>query len=141
MYNRFSRFAMSAIAVILFSGCANVVLTERNVSLITATTVKKNEPPQGITDTFQLDNRVYVYGAITWEDVKSSAGSKKFESKWYKGEKLLASRSMTMYLNSTPFYAWDSMNAIAIGVGEGRVDVYIDGLFVGSKKFKVVEKL
>ncbi len=132
---------LATLAAAFFSGCSTVVLTERNFSLVTATEVKKGEPPRGITETFPLDSRIYLYSTATWDDVGAEAGTKKFETKWYRGEKLVASlQPMTVPFGRPPHYAWQSLNAVAIGVGEGRVDVYIDVLFVGSKKFKVVEK-
>lgn len=133
-------YALLATTALLLSGCANIILTEKNVSLITASEVVKGSPPKGISSTFPLDSRIYAYASITWDDLNSAAGSKRLESKWYKGDKLISNRSMSIYLNSTPFYAWDSLNAVAFGPGDCRVDMYIDGLFVASKRFTVVDK-
>lgn len=131
--------AVAALTVIVLAGCSTVTITERNARLVTATSAKAGEGVKGIKDTFTLEERVFVHSTFTWDDTSARGGYKALEARWFSGEKLIMVHKANMTFGPPPHYAWDSIQAIALGLGKARVDVYVDGLFVGSKDFFITQ--
>ena len=121
--------------------CAPAVkFTERNVNIVMAKDAERGKGPIGITDTFTLEGKIVAYSTFTWDEVQKEGGYHNITAKWYSGEKLVSSRDYRGSFTRPPYYVWFWTNATTFGPGKAKVEIYADGLLVGTKNFEVVTK-
>ena len=126
---------------VLLTGCSTIKISERNTSIVMAKDAKKGEGPTGISDKFGLEGKIVAYMTFRWDETNVRAGQQNVEVKWFSGDKLVSTPKNTYAFGKSPHYVWFTTYGTALGVGKARVDVYVDGVFVGRKSFEVVEKL
>jgi TonB family protein len=134
-------FSQFAFLVAILASCSvgpPPKFTESNVNIVMAGNAGP-EGPSCITDTFTLAGRVFAYTTFTWDAAGREGGPHKIEAKWYRGEKLLSAGVRRVVLGRPPYHALFSVPGTDLGVGKARVQMYADGLFVGSKTFEVVK--
>lgn len=128
-------------ASLLISGCSTIKISERNTSIVLAKDAKKGEGPSGIADTFPLEGKIVAYMTFGWDDTNARGGSQKVEVKWFSGDRLVSAPSNSFDFGRPPHYVWFTTYGTALGIGKARVEVYVDGVFAGSKTFEIVGKI
>jgi hypothetical protein len=136
------KILMAAVgSALIMTGCASVKFSERNTIIVIAKEAKLGEGPTGISDKFSFEGKIVVHTTFRWEDINTQGGQQTIEVRWFSGEKLMSSAKNTFRFGKSPYYVWFNTTGTALGVGKAKVEVYADGVFVGSKNFEVVEKL
>jgi hypothetical protein len=127
-------------ALFLVAGCAGIDISERNTTIVTAKKVVKGQGASDITDTFTLEGQVFALLTFKWDDIEKHGGQQTIEARWFNGEKEISRRKHDANFGQSPWQVWFPMNGTALGVGKCRVDAYVNGKYVGTKSFTVVEK-
>jgi TonB family protein len=120
---------------------AAIKISESNTFVVLAKDAKRGEGPSGIADKFDLEGKIVAYTTFRWDETNTRGGQQTVTAKWFSGDKLVSTPKNTYDFGTPPYYVWFQINGTALGVGKARVEVYVDGTFVGSKYFEVVEKL
>jgi hypothetical protein len=76
---------------------------------------------------------------LLW-DADTVGGQQEIEVKWYNGDRLISRNTRTLSLKKPPHYVWFETRGTALGEGNCRVEVYANGVYLGSKSFTVTEK-
>lgn len=132
---------ISAIALSILGGCSTVKISERNTSIVLAKDTQKDKGPIGISEKFGLEGKIVAYLTFLWDDTKAQGGVQTIEVRWFSGDRLISSPKKTFTFSAPPYYVWFPTLGTALGVGKARVEVYVDGVFSGSKSFEVVERI
>ena len=128
-------------STILLSGCSTIKISERNTSIVLAKDAERGKGPSGISDKFSLEGKIVAYMTFRWDETSTRGGQQTVEVKWFSGDKLVSTPKNTFDFGVSPYYVWFNTYGTALGVGKARVEVYVNGIFAGSKNFEVVEKL
>jgi len=90
----------------------------------------KDREPAGVADTFPSD----AYGIYCFTRVVGAPGSTSVSHVWYRGEALVASRSLAV--RASPWRTWSLIELKEPWKGDWRVDVLsAEGEVVASRKF------
>ena len=108
-------------------------------AIVMAKKVERNQGVSDITDSFTYEGLIYVYVTLLW-DLDTIGGPQEIEARWYNGDRAISRRTLTITLNKPPHYLWFQTRGTALGEGECRVEVYANGVHLGSKSFTVTEK-
>lgn len=146
MHMRF--LAAAAVCLAMISGCSTVKPSEKNASIVMARDIKKvqrtsgingnfDQWPVGIADKFDLDGKIVAYITFKWNGISRAGGQRKVEARWFAGDKLVSIRESFHTFGAPPYDMWFSIHPAELGVGKARVEVYVDGVFVGSRNFEV----
>lgn len=88
---------------------------------------------------FWIGDRIYFLTMVTWEPVGSSAGRHKVMWRWYSKDKLISEIEQKFLFKPTPFEMQATIPASALGLGEHKVDLLIDGKPYDTQSFLVQE--
>jgi len=121
-------------------GCSGIKFTQSNINIVMAKSVEKDKGATGITDIFTLEGKIFVYATFKWDEVEKEAGRHKIGVKWYSDNKLISTQEREIMFGRPPHYVWFSTSGTSLGAGKAKVEIYADGLIVGSKNFEVVTK-
>jgi len=121
------------------AACATEYPVQWTANLVTARIVVREGNVRGITDVFSFEGRIFVYATFTWEP-GTRLGSQPIEVKWFNGETLISAQKSTVDFTKTPYYVWGSTSGTALGAGECRVEMYVNGKLAGRKDFTVTER-
>lgn len=146
MYVRF--LAAAAICLATMGGCSTVGPSEKNASIVMARDIKKgrwlpgmtdhpDQWPVGITDKFGPDGKVVAYITFKWNGISRAGGMRVVEARWFAGDKLVSIEDSEHIFGEQPYNVWFSIHSAALGAGRARVEIYVDGVFVGSRSFEV----
>jgi hypothetical protein len=128
------------VGTMLVGGCATTAKQEPwTTKVVTARSVVSSDEVHGITDTFTREGRIYVHAAFTGSDVGSDAPHA-VQIKWFNGNTLVFERAGAYVFKRSPYYVYASTSGTALGLGNCRVEVHVDGRMLGSKTFAVTEK-
>ncbi len=116
--------------------CAAVKLDARDTRIVMAKKVERGQGASEITDSFTFEGLIYAYLTFLW-DPGTTGGQQELEVKWYNGDRLISRRTQTVTLDKPPYYVWFQTRGTALGEGQCRVEVYANGIFLGSKSFTV----
>ena len=116
-----------------------VKFTEGNVNIVMARNVEKDRGVTGITDTFTFEGKIFVYITFNW-DVEKEGGKHNIQAKWYSGEKLVSVGDQAVTFERSPHFVWFGSAGTSLGVGKAKVEIYADGVLVGTKHFAVVSQ-
>lgn len=125
---------------LMATGCATVKMSEQNTTLVMAKEVDKEKGVKNISDAFTYEGNIYVYATFRWDDLGKPPGQQTVEVRWFNGDKLISTRQRNADFARTPYYVWFWTRGTNLGAGKCRVEVYANGIYVGSKSFSVVEK-
>jgi hypothetical protein len=129
--------AIVALALPLFVACASVAPEAMNASIVLAKTVERGKGASQISDAFTFEGAIYVFTALTWPP-EQRGGTKVFEVRWFNGDRLVSKGTMpAVRLAGPPYYFWFSTSGVALGTGPCHVEVYVDGVLMGSRPFTV----
>jgi len=82
---------------------------------------------------------LYVVTHVRWEPVAESAGARTVTWNWYSQDnKIVATRSMVLKFDKTPYQFWYRFPAANLGVGKYRVDTVIETTVASSQQFDIV---
>ena len=86
---------------------------------------------------FRLDDHIYYFSEVTWEDTSRPAGTHKIFYKWYTGDAVAFSFGGSKTCDRTPF-AWSAwISGRHLGVGHHRAELLVDDKVVASREFDV----
>ena len=134
------RTFLAVILAVSVVSCAGVKMSEKNINIVMAKNVEKGKGATDITDTFTFEGQIFVYITFTWDEVERQGGNHEINVKWYSGEKLVSTRTHQALFGRPPYYVWFYTSGTSLGVGKAKVEIYADGVLVGSKAFEVVAK-
>lgn len=134
----------------MIGGCATVSPPEKNAIIVMARDIKKgqwlpgmtgnpDQWPVGIADKFGLDGKVVAYITFKWNGISRAGGLRMVEARWFAGDKLVSIEDKAHIFGEPPYNVWFSIQSAALGVGKARIEIYVDGVFVGSRSFEVFE--
>jgi len=89
--------------------------------------------------TFAVGDRLIFLTIVTWEPIDKSAGRHKLTWRWYSKGTLISEIKQTHTFKPTPFELWATMLAAALGTGEHKVEVLIDGKLFDTQEFSISE--
>ena len=118
---------------------AGVKFTEGNVNIVMARNVQKDRGATGITDTFTFEGEIFAVVTFNW-DVEREGGKHNIQVKWYSGEKLIRIGDQDVTFRRPAHLVWFSTVGTNLGVGKAKVEIYADGVLVGTKHFAVVSQ-
>lgn len=101
------------------------VLTERSL------------PKRTPVEVFDLPDNIIFYTTLSWPKVEASAGYRQVRWKWYNNGELVASYENRIHLERSPWDVWGYISASSVGVGDNKVEMYIDDKLMSSATFKV----
>lgn len=111
---------------------AGTVVTARNVSEI--------DGPTGIASSFNLEGRIFSFASFSWP-VDQLGGSHVLETRWYRGSDLVhRSPRGNVTWKETPGAASYAVRAADLGVGQYKVEIWLDDKLVGSRSFTIREE-
>ncbi|HWI41387.1 MAG TPA: hypothetical protein VNX25_07855 [Verrucomicrobiae bacterium] len=90
--------------------------------------------------TYSLEDKVCINTSFSSDDLDKDGGGQSFEYKWYTGDKLVAKKSLSGYLNNPPQHVWHCAITSAFGLGSHRVEMYANDTLVASRQFTVQDK-
>ena len=130
--------------LILFLSCicgCSIPVSEMKLTSSILTTggegvVFKRTPQTG---PFRLGDTVHLLTTLRWQDVKSGAGEHEIVHKWYAGEELISRVRFRARFYRTPYEIRSQITASSLGVGNHRVELYIDGVLFDQRDFEVIE--
>jgi hypothetical protein len=128
------------VAAILVAGCATTTNQEPwTTKVVTARSVVSSDEVHGISDTFTREGRIYVHAAFTGPGVGSEEPHS-VQIKWFNGNTLVFERAGEYVFKRSPYYVYASTSGTALGLGNCRVELFVDGRLRGTKMFAVTEK-
>lgn len=121
-------------------GCASVDLTENNTNIVMAKKAVKGAGASEISDVFNYEGQIFAYLTFRWDAVDRHGGPQTVEVRWFNGTKEVSRRKHEATFGLPPYYVWFPTSGTALGVGNCRVDAYVNGRHVGTKSFTVNER-
>jgi hypothetical protein len=82
---------------------------------------------------------IYVVTHVRWDPPNTSGGSHSIAWNWYLRDKLIATRTMELTFDKTPYRFWYRIPAANFDLGHYRVEVSIDGTVVDTQEYDVVQ--
>lgn len=135
------RFFYFFILSLFFFGCASVELNEKNVnSCVLAEGYSYYTNIRNIRDSFTLNEEIYIYMGLTWDETLGNGGYHIFSIIWYKNNKMLCKNTSNYQFYEPPAYIWADRPAKIFGIGKHYVEVYIDKKKVATKSFEILDK-
>jgi len=136
---------LALLLVLAFFGCTGVRhygidLTEKNATILMAKSASRQKGPEGISDKFVFDGKIFAYGTFRWDDPNLAGGTHTIDVKWYSNSKLVSTNSHTANFGHPPYHVWFPITVTSLGIGKGRVEFYSQGRLLGSKTFEIVAK-
>lgn len=135
------RLFLFIILSFFFFGCAAVELNEKNVnSCVLAEGYSYYTNIKNIRDSFTLNEEIYIYVGLTWDENYGNGGYHEVSIVWYKDNKMLCENTSSYQFEKTPAYIWADRPAKIFGIGKHYVEVYIDDKKVATKRFEILDK-
>lgn len=106
------------------------------ITLVTAKHLVRLGDVQGISDAFTFEGRINAHATFTTLPGKHG-GRPNIEFRWFNGERTVAVRNGTQLLARTPYYVANSLSGTALGDGNCRVELHVNGRLVASRNFQV----
>ena len=82
---------------------------------------------------------IHLLTTLRWQDVESGAGVHEVVHKWYAWEELVSRIKFDPRFCRTPYEVRSKITASSLGVGNHRVELYIDDVLFDQRDFEVVE--
>lgn len=124
------------IFVMFLSGCASIELTDKNVESCIST--KGNFWNRDFTNTFTLNDEIYIYIKLVWDETNGNGGYHEGATIWYKDGKKVLETKLNSQLDRPPTYYITHQSANKFGVGKYSVEFFMDGNKVATKNFEVI---
>lgn len=109
-------------------------------TVVTARSVSEIDGPTGIASSFNLEGRIFSFASFSWP-VDQVGGSHVLETRWYRGSDLVhrSPRGQVSW-KETPGSASYAVRAADLGVGQFKVEIWLDDKLVGSRNFTIREE-
>jgi len=91
-------------------------------------------------DSFLIEDSIYHFVTLTWDDVRKNGGKHKLIRRWYTGDKLVAESKRKFYLGRPPQEFWGYIRATMVGPGEHKSELYIDNQLIDTREFSITDQ-
>ena len=88
-------------------------------------------------DKFTTEDIIRFYSSFSWDDVTKPGGAHVVAWNWYKEGALVSTDTKNFKFRHAPYQLWTTRAASALGVGQYRIDVLIDGEVKSSITFEI----
>lgn len=126
-----------AVSLLIGSGLSISAIaadTSENISMVTASSIDKNNKPEALSNNFAMGQQVYAYLTVNG---KPESQPKQLEAKWYHCGKQVAAHPYTSKPFKDPHHVWFWINSKELGAGSSRVDVLSGETLLGRSNFSV----
>jgi hypothetical protein len=123
-------------AVVLVAGCSSVPV-RRVGSIVGSTPVGTRGQKVVPQHEFTVSDVVHFMVTLTWDDVKRSAGVHAVTCNWYREGNLVSTWTSKPDLRHAPATVVSSHSALALGGGEFKVELLVDGAPVAHEEFTI----
>ena len=131
-----ARVLLQLIAVLgLTAGCASPPIHAVNSfvtdyqSLVYGKRTPKSTFTQADTIRFLVD--------LQWDDPKKDAGFHDVKWNWYSNGQLISTGGREFHFKHTPYELWGVKQASALGTGDFKVDLLVDGQIMATQTFSI----
>lgn len=117
-----------------------VKFLKQNATIVTSKDVFRDRA-KDISDSFIYGERVYAATTFRWDESIGSPGPCIVQTKWFNGDKLVSTYQLNnVAFSYSPWYVWIWKDSRDLGVGKCWVEFYVEGNYIGTKSFTIVEK-
>lgn len=115
-----------------------VHLKPEHARLSLARSYSKDSGLQGLGDQFTLEGKIVLFAHLNWEPSDWAPGQQVMEVRWFINDKLVrTSRNSKINYQRAPATFWAAPATADLGPGQGRAELYANGVLLGSKPFTI----
>lgn len=135
-----TRYGILILSVSCLCGCS-IPVSEMKLTSSILTTGGQGATFERIAQKgpFKLEDTIHLLTTLRWQDVESGAGVHEVVHKWYAWEELVSRIKFDPRFCRTPYEVRSKITASSLGVGNHRVELYIDDVLFDQRDFEVVE--
>lgn len=87
---------------------------------------------------FHIQDKIYFFTEVDWDDASRSAGAHPLQYKWYSGDKMVLSFDGSQTPDSAPYHWFAYVSGGHLGQGHHRAELYVDGQLFDTREFDII---